>query len=268
MNEQPMISLAHYPLAQPIPQHMHHGITDLIDDTPSGKLRSDVALITGGDSRLGRVIALAFAQEGADIVLLYQYDDRTARATQNRIEATGQRCLLLKGDVGDKAFCNDAVEYALEHYERLDILVNNACEVVAMPAGESKVLTQWENSFRTNIFSMFHMVQAALPYLKGSGRIINTASLGEQRIGDIAPNYSATKGAIVSFTRSLAKALSRDGVRVNAVAPNLAKDQIAPTDDQQAHEAQIAAYLFLAAHDSAYITGEVMHAGYPTVPDQ
>ncbi|MFC4158380.1 SDR family oxidoreductase [Chitinimonas lacunae] len=249
--------------------------SEMQDYVGSGRLQGQVALITGGDSGIGRAVAVAYAKEGADIVVVYLDEEEDAQRTRELIEATGQRCLLLAGDIGDEQFCADAVEQTIDRFERLDILVNNAAEQHPQDSIGDISAEQLEKTFRTNLFSMFYLVKAALPYLKGGGRIINTASITAYRGSPKLLDYSASKGAIVAFTRSLAKALIKEDIRVNAVAPGPVWTPLIPStfdaekvshfgDDvpmkRPGQPDEIApAFVFLASRDSSYIAGQVIH---------
>lgn len=265
-------------------QDRQPGIESAMDPPPqaematyrgSGKLVGQVALITGGDSGIGRAVAVAYAKEGADVVVVYLNEDADAEKTRSLVEKADRRCLLIKGDIGEESFCVEAVERALQHYERLDILVNNAGEQHPQSSIETISNAQLERTFRTNVFAMFHLVRASLPYLKGGGRIINTASVTAYRGNEKLLDYSASKGAIVSFTRSLAKALLKDGIRVNAVAPGpvwtplisstFTAEEVAkfggnvPMHRPGQPDEIAPAYVFLAAQDSSYMAGQVLH---------
>jgi NAD(P)-dependent dehydrogenase (short-subunit alcohol dehydrogenase family) len=185
----------------------------------SGKLDGKVALISGGDSGIGRAVAIAFAREGAEVALVYLEEHRDARETGRLVGAAGHEALLLAGDVGDPDFCREAVRATLEKHDRLDVLVNNAAEQHKASRFEEIPQEQLERTFRTNIFAYVYLAQAAVPHLPDGGTIINTTSVTAYRGSPELIDYSATKGAIVSFTRSLAKHLVDRGIRVNAVAP-------------------------------------------------
>jgi NAD(P)-dependent dehydrogenase (short-subunit alcohol dehydrogenase family) len=185
----------------------------------SGKLQGKVALITGGDSGIGRAVAIAFAKEGADVAIVYLNEHGDAHETKARVEKEGRRCMAIAGDVGDERFCQQAVQNTIHGLGRLDILVNNAAEQHPQESLEKITGEQLERTFRTNIFSFFYMTKAALNHLHEGSAIINTTSVTAYRGSPHLLDYSATKGAIVSFTRSLAKALVGRGIRVNGVAP-------------------------------------------------
>ena len=185
----------------------------------AGKLDGKAALVTGGDSGIGAAVAIAFAKEGADVAIAYYSSDDDAQAVAERIRELGRRALVFKGDVGDEAFCRDMVEGIAAEWGRLDVLVNNAGEQT--PAESILDLTQEQlvRTFQTNIFSMFYLVKAALPHLPEGGAIVNTTSVTAYQGSPNLLDYSATKGAVVAFTKALAKELGPSGIRVNCVAP-------------------------------------------------
>src|SRR5437870_3981782 len=185
----------------------------------SGKLQGKVAIITGGDSGIGRAVAIAFAKEGADISIVYLEERKDATETKRLVEKHGSKCLLIKGDVGQEDFCRKAVAQTVKEFRKLDILVNNAAEQHPRDSIEEITEKQLERTFRTNIFSFFFMVKAAMKHLKKGAAIINTTSVTAYKGSAHLLDYSSTKGAIISFTRSLAANLSKEGIRVNAVAP-------------------------------------------------
>ena len=185
----------------------------------SAKLNDKVALITGGDSGIGRAVAILFAKEGADVSIVYLNEHGDAEETRRQVEEEGRRCLLIAGDVGDEAFCQEAVERTVNELGRLDILVNNAAEQHPQDTIEKISAEQLERTFRTNIFSFFFLTKAALRHLKEGAAIINTASVTAYKGNPQLIDYSATKGAIVAFTRALSNSLVEKGIRVNGVAP-------------------------------------------------
>jgi NAD(P)-dependent dehydrogenase (short-subunit alcohol dehydrogenase family) len=247
----------------------------------TGKLRGKVALITGGDSGIGRAVAISFAREGADIVILYLNEHQDAKETTVLVEQEGRRCVALAGDVGTKTFCTESVEKTLAEFGHLDILVNNAAEQHPQDCITNISPEQLERTFRTNIFSFFFMTQAALPHLKAGSAIINSASVTAYKGSWHLLDYSSTKGAIVSFTRSLSQALAEKSIRVNAVAPGpiwtplipstFSKEEVekfgsnVPMKRVGQPEEVAPSYLFLASDDASYMTGQVLHPNGGTV---
>ncbi|MEF2968394.1 SDR family oxidoreductase [Paenibacillus sp. M1] len=242
----------------------------------AGKLRGKVALITGGDSGIGRAVAVAYAKEGADIAIVYLNEHEDANKTRAEVEQEGRKCLLLPGDVGDEKFAQQAVKQTVDELGGLDILINNAGEQHPQQEIVNITTEQLERTFRTNIFSMFHFVKAAMPHLKQGSAIINTASVTAYKGNPTLIDYSATKGAIVSFTRALSmNIVGKKGIRVNAVAPGPVWTPLIPStfDAEQVSkfggntpmqrpgqpEELAPAYVFLGSDDSSYISGQVIH---------
>jgi NAD(P)-dependent dehydrogenase (short-subunit alcohol dehydrogenase family) len=243
----------------------------------SDKLKDRVALITGGDSGIGRATAILFAREGADVAIVYLSEDADAEETARRVEAEGRACLRIRGDVGQDKFCRKAVQQVIDRFGRLDVLVNNAGEQHPTEKFEDLDEAQLEKTFRTNIFSMFFLVRAALPHLREctGASIRNTTSVTAYRGSAHLVDYSATKGAIVAFTRSLSLMLASEKIRVNAVAPGpIWTPLIASTFEPEkvatfgsdtplgrAGEPDEVAtcFVFLASADASYMTGQVLH---------
>lgn len=248
----------------------------------SGRLNGKVAFVTGGDSGIGRAVSVLFAREGADIVMLYLNEGEDAQETKRLVEREGRRCLPIAGDVGDPGFCRSAVEKAIERFGRIDVLVNNAAEQHPQKDMENITPEQLERTFRTNIFGYFYITQEALPHLRKGASIVNTTSVTAYRGSPDLLDYSATKGAITAFTRSLAKKLAEKGIRVNGVAPGPIWTPLIPSTFPAEKVARFGAdtpmkrpgqpsevascFLFLACEDASYITGSVLHpnGGDPT----
>ena len=241
----------------------------------SGKLQGKVAIITGGDSGIGKSAALCYAAEGADVVIVYLNEHSDAETTKKLIEQEGSKCLSIAGDIGEEAFCQQVVAQAIAEFGKLDILVNNAAE--QHPQKDITAITQeqLERTFRTNIFSFFYFTKAAVPHLKNGATIINTASITAYKGSPELLDYSSTKGAIVAFTRSLSLNLAEKGIRVNGVAPGPIWTPLIPsTFDAQTvgkfggdtpmkrpgqPEELGPAYVFLASDDSSYMSGQFLH---------
>jgi NAD(P)-dependent dehydrogenase (short-subunit alcohol dehydrogenase family) len=244
----------------------------------AGKLQGKAALITGGDSGIGRAVAVLFAREGADVAISYLPAEQTdAEETRKAVEAEGRRCLLLPGDLCDAAFCRDVVERTVRELGKLDVLVSNAAHQNRKQSLEEVSDEEFDRTFKTNIYAYFRLARAALPHLKPGAAIIATSSETGLMGSKLLPDYSATKGAINAFTKALAQSLVEKGIRVNAVAPGPVWTPLNPADTGQSAEkvAQFGsqtpmgrpaqpeevapAYVFLASDaDSSYITGEVI----------
>ncbi|TDF99557.1 SDR family oxidoreductase [Paenibacillus piri] len=242
---------------------------------PAGKLKDKVAIITGGDSGIGRAVAVTYAKEGADVVIVYLNEHRDAEDTKRQVEEEGRKCVTVAGDLGSESFCRQVVEETVKQFGKLDILVNNAGEQHPQKSLEDITAEQLERTFRTNIFAMFYLTKAALPQLKLGSAIINTASITAYEGSEQLLDYSATKGAVVSFTRSLSQSLVAQGIRVNGVAPGPIWTPLIPStfDEQKVAkfggdvpmkragqpEELAPGYVFLACGDSSYMTGQIIH---------
>lgn len=251
------------------------------DYKAAGKLEGKVAIITGGDSGIGRSIAVLFAREGADVTILYLDQHQDAEETRRVVEAQGRRCLAIAGDVAEESVCTKVIEETLSTFGQLDILVNNAAEQHPQDRFEDISRQQWEKTFRTNVFGMFQMTQAALPHLGEGAAIINTASVTAYKGNPVLIDYSSTKGAIVSFTRALAMHLAERGIRVNGVAPGPIWTPLIPSTfdaDKVAEfgasvplkrpgqpEEVAPAYVYLASSDASYVSGQIIHVNGGTV---
>ena len=248
--------------------------SDLPSYRPAGKLQGRRALITGGDSGIGRAVAIAFAMEGADVAILYNVNDEDAAATRAAVEIKGRRCEVIKADVRDRAACFDAVSRTVRAFGGLDILVNNAAFQKAQPRFEDITEEQFRRTFETNIFGYFHMAQAALPHLEKGDCIINTGSIVGLTGLAILIDYTATKGAIHAFTKSLALSLGERGIRVNCVVPgpvwtpNIPGTMPADEVENFGHEVALGrpgqpdelapAYVLLASSDGSFMTGSLV----------
>lgn len=242
----------------------------------SDRLKGKIALITGADSGIGRAVAALFAREGADIAIVYLCEHDDAAKTKEIVEKEGRRAITIAGDIGDKQFCEKAVKQTFDQFGRLDILVNNAGEQHPDKSVTDIDEHQLRRTFQTNIFGMFFITQAARPHLKKGSAIVNTTSETTYEGSQLLLDYSSTKGAIVGFTRSLAKNLVKDGIRVNAVAPGPIWTPLNPFGGQPKEKIpefgkdtpmgrpgqpnEVApSFLFLACDDASYMTGQVLH---------
>ncbi|WP_199614508.1 SDR family oxidoreductase [Paenibacillus alkalitolerans] len=249
---------------------------------PAGKLLGKTAIITGGDSGIGRAVAYAFVKEGANVSIVYLNEHIDAEETKHRIEALGGRCLLISGDIRNSSFVNEAVQRTVNTFGSLDILVNNAAYHPYQPTILSLTDDQLDDSFRTNVYSYFYFARAAVPYMKRGSTIINTASRVAYVGSKDALDYAATKGADLTFTRSLSLQLVDFGIRVNAVAPGPVWTPLIvssfPADQSSVFGTEVPmkraaqpyelapAYVYLASDDSSYVTGQTIHVngGMPT----
>lgn len=265
------------------PQHQQKpGIEEKMKSKPvaerpekRSKLEGRVALITGGDSGIGKAVAILFSQEGADVALVYLNEQKDAEEVRKSVEANGRKCLLLEGNIREEGFCKIAVEETIKELGKLDILVNNAATQSPQKSIENISTDQLYETFETNIFSMFWLSKYALPHLKKGASVINTTSVTAYRGSPELLDYSSTKGAIVSFTRSLSANLVEKGIRVNGVAPGpIWTPLIASTFEAKkvatfgsdvpmkraGEPAEVAtSFLFLASEDASYITGQILH---------
>lgn len=241
----------------------------------TGRLCNKTAIITGGDSGIGRAISVAYAKEGCNVVIVYNIADDDANDTKKVIESYGGKALLIKGDIGESSFCNDIIRKTIEEFKGIDILVNNAAEQHMQKSIEDITDEQLLSTFKTNIFAMFYLTRAALPHLKEESTIINTSSITAFAGNKDLIDYSSTKGAISAFTRSLSASLADRKIRVNQVAPgpiwtplivstlekntveNFGKNTPLKRPGQPVELAE--AYVYLASSDSSYMTGQTLH---------
>lgn len=256
-------------------EYLMHPEPEIIREnyTGSGKLLGKVAFITGGDSGIGRSVAVHFAREGANIAIVYLKEDKDARFTKELVEKEGQQCLLISGDLKDEKFCKTAVKKCINLFKKINVLVNNAA--IQYPKNELEKITaaQLQKTFETNIYPYFYITKAVLPFLNENDTIINTSSVTAYRGSEHLVDYASTKGAIVSFTKSLSAMLAKTKIRVNGVAPgpiwtplivasfdklsDFGKDNPMGRAGQPSEVAP--AYVFLACADSSYITGQFIH---------
>lgn len=249
----------------------------------SGKLAGKKAIITGGDSGIGRAVAIAFAREGADVLISYLEEDEDAKETAKWVKEAGQKAILLPGDISEEAHCRKVVKRAVEEFGRIDILVNNAAFQMARESLEEIPSEEWDYTFRTNIYSMFYLCKAAKPHMKPGSTIVNTTSINAYHPKPILVAYAATKGAIQNFTSSLGQLLADDGIRVNCVAPGPIWTPLIPSTmpeenvktfgkntplKRAGQPAELAAvYVLLASEDSSYMTGSTVQVtgGTPSI---
>ena len=271
-------------------QNKQPGLESLMNPKPifdnpncigSDKLLNKVALITGGDSGIGKAVALAYAREGADIAIVYLNEHEDAENTKKLIQAKGRKCILIPGDIGDDIFCINAINKTINELKKIDILVNNAGEQHPQNSIEDITKQQLERTFKTNIFGMFYMVKAALPHLKENAVIINTSSITAYKGHETLIDYSSTKGAIVTFTRSLSLSLQNRKIRVNAVAPGPIWTPLIPSSFSDVEVGKFGSntpmgrpgqpvelcetYVFLASEGASYISGDTIHVNGGTV---
>ncbi|SDM12820.1 NAD(P)-dependent dehydrogenase, short-chain alcohol dehydrogenase family [Catalinimonas alkaloidigena] len=263
---------------QPGLQHKMHPEPEVIRQGYKGadKLKGKVALITGGDSGIGRSVAVHFAREGADVAIVYHpREEEDAQETKKQVAAEGRECLIISGDLRESDFCQAVVKQTLEHYGKLNVLVNNAAVQYPQESLEDITDEQLEKTFETNIFAYFRVTRAALEHLREGDSIVNTTSVTAYRGSPGLLDYSSTKGAIVAFTRSLSSKLAEKNIRVNAVAPGPIWTPLIPSTfpeekvdkfgenvpmKRPGQPSEVApAYVFLACDDASYITGQVIH---------
>jgi NAD(P)-dependent dehydrogenase (short-subunit alcohol dehydrogenase family) len=241
----------------------------------NGRLKDKVAIITGGDSGIGRACSVLFAREGAEVAIVYLEETEDAKITADAIRAEGKEALLIRGDVADKTFCDNVVGKVIERFGKLDVLVNNAAEQHPQEEITDISEEQLRKTFETNLFGYFYLTQAAIPHLQPGATIVNTTSVTAYRGSPTLLDYSATKGAIVAFTRSLSGSLAEQGIRVNAVAPGPIWTPLIPATFPPEKVAEFGAtqpmkrpgqpnevatcHLFLACDESSYISGQVLH---------
>ncbi|MDB5361178.1 MAG: short-chain dehydrogenase/reductase [Rhodospirillales bacterium] len=280
-NEDPRTRGPHPPI--PKQQQSSPGSTAELDPTPdhgeesyrgAGRLVGQVAIITGADSGIGRAVAIAFAREGADVVIAYLDEERDARETSRWVEGAGQRAVLVAGDIGDRNHAQAVVAQTIQAFGRIDILVNNAAFQRSYDTLEDIPPEEWRRTFQTNVDGMFHLCQAAVPHMQAGATIINTSSINAKNPSPHLLAYATTKGAIANFTAGLAGLLAERGIRVNAVAPGPVWTPLIPSTmpaeavakfgentplKRPAQPAEMAAaYVLLASNEASYMTGAII----------
>ncbi|CAM3945290.1 SDR family oxidoreductase [Alicyclobacillus pomorum] len=247
----------------------------------SGKLQGKTAIVTGGDSGIGRAVAVAFAKEGADVAIVFLDEHQDAEETARAVQQYGRMCLSIAADIGVEEHCKNVVRDVMNTFGRIDVLVNNAAEQHPQNSLEYITAEQIEKTFRTNVFSFFYMTKAALPHMQSGSSIVNTTSITAYKGHEQLIDYSATKGAIVAFTRSLSQQLVGRGIRVNAVAPGPIWTPLIPSTFPAEQVAKFGSdtpmkragqpievapsYVFLASDDASYMSGQVLHVNGGTV---
>lgn len=251
------------------------------DEPGYDRLKGKVAIITGGDSGIGRAVAISFAKEGAEVVIAYLDEHNDAKETASVVRKYGKEALLIATDVSEEKNCKDIVDKTMKQFKRIDIVVNNAAVQYPQENVQDISAEQWDHTFRVNIFAQFYLTKYAVPHLQEGATIINTASVNAYKGNDTLMDYSATKGAIIAFTRSLAQSLAQKGIRVNAVAPGPVWTPLIPAsfDEERvskfgkntlmgrpAQPVEIApCYVFLASQESNFITGQTLHPNGGTI---
>jgi NAD(P)-dependent dehydrogenase (short-subunit alcohol dehydrogenase family) len=280
-NEDPRTRGPHPPI--PKQQQSSPGSTAELDPTPdhgeesyrgAGRLVGQVAIVTGADSGIGRAVAIAFAREGADVVIAYLDEERDARETSRWVEGAGQRAVLVAGDIGDRNHAQAVVAQTIQAFGHIDILVNNAAFQRSYDTLEDIPPEEWRRTFQTNVDGMFHLCQAAVPHMQAGATIINTSSINAKNPSPHLLAYATTKGAIANFTAGLAGLLAERGIRVNAVAPGPVWTPLIPSTmpaeavakfgentplKRPAQPAELAAaYVLLASNEASYMTGAII----------